>query len=139
MISNELIGTGWSFPPKFQKPGLGPQMNSGKSLIEQSLSLLLNTQLQERPLVSGFGCNLTRFMFDTPGPSELADMKEEIDKAVTHNESRIKLKEIYFDTQYLYEGLLQISLEYVIKSNNATGNLVFPFYLSQGSLSKGGA
>ncbi|NRD73493.1 GPW/gp25 family protein [Shewanella sp. VB17] len=132
MSANALIGTGWAFPPQFRAPSVGPEMLADEQLIQQSIYILLNSQIGERLFKPGFGCGLQQFLFHAPTGETLADIKEEITKAIAQNEARIRLQTISFDSSDLYEGLLNIELEYLIKQTNSIGNMVFPFYLSEG-------
>lgn len=132
MSVNPLIGSGWAFPPQFRAAGVGPQMIADEQLIQQSIYILLNTQIGERLLNLGFGSGLKQFLFHTPDAEALADLKEEIAKSIAQNESRIILQTINFDSGDLYDGLLNIELEYLIKQTNSSGNMVFPLYLNEG-------
>ncbi len=134
MSDKDTIGTGWSFPVSFKSLAAGPGMTSGEELIEQSISILLNTLLGERALHSKFGSRLSKFNFDTVDVSVLADLKEEIANAVLLNEPRVILKEINFDNSYIYDGFLKIELEYKVKQTNSRWNMVFPYYLNGTSI-----
>lgn len=134
MSNQDIIGTGWSFPVSFKSLAAGPNMTSNEVLIEQSISLLLNTLLGERPLHPKFGSRLSQFNFDTVDVSVLADLKEEIANSVLLNEPRVTLKEINFDNSYIYDGFLKIELEYKVKQTNNRWNMVFPYYLNGTSI-----
>ena len=62
----------------------------------------------------------------------MADLREEISIAIAENEPRVTLKAILFDTSDIYDGKLNIELEYVINESNSLANMVFPFYLGEG-------
>ncbi len=132
MVTQTLLGSGWSFPMQFSLPAAGPQMNQGEALIQQALYVLLNTGVGERVHDTDYGCNLSDYLFQIPDAEMLADMKEEIAKSVELHEHRITLQTIDFDTSDIYDGLLNIHLQYVINDTNSPGNLVFPFYLQEG-------
>ncbi len=130
MSDQDIMGTGWSFPVSFKSLASGPKMTSGEVLIEQSISILLNTLLGERALHNKYGSRLSNFNFDSIDVAVLADLKEEIANAILLNEPRVNLKEIYFDNGDIYEGLLKIELEYKVKLTNSRWNMVFPYYLN---------
>ncbi len=130
MNDQDIMGTGWSFPVSFKSLASGPKMTSGEVLIEQSISILLNTLLGERALHNKYGSRLSNFNFDSIDVAVLADLKEEIANAILLNEPRVNLKEIYFDNADVYEGLLKIELEYKVKLTNSRWNMVFPYYLN---------
>ncbi|WP_298774538.1 GPW/gp25 family protein [uncultured Shewanella sp.] len=132
MNDNELIGTGWLFPPQFRSPATGPEMVTNQQLIEQAITQLLNTRIGERMFEPDFGSGLYEFLFHTPDAEALADIKEEIAKAIAQHEGRITLQEINFDSRDIYDGLLNIELAYLINQTNSPANMVFPFYLGEG-------
>ncbi len=131
MSSAEFSGMGWCFPPNFKSVESGPSMATDDVLIEQAIHVLLNTLLGERPLHSTYGSRLGDFVFSSVDPFILADVKEEIANAIMINEVRISLKEISFDSQDIYDGIIKIELNYIIKSTNSLGNMVFPYYLDR--------
>ncbi|WP_428241079.1 GPW/gp25 family protein [Gynuella sp.] len=132
MSLNQLIGSGWGFPPRFQRPSTGPAMQEDEALIQQSLFIMLNTRTGERLHNTAYGCNLKDYLFQPTDAETLTDIKEDIARSISQYEKRVTLEEITFNTDNLYDGLLNIQLSYRIKSTNQAGNLVFPFYLTEG-------
>ncbi len=129
MTQENKLGIGWSFPPSFKSSVAGPQMAMEEMLIEQAISILLNTLFGERPLHQEYGSRLSDFGFNSIDVAVLADLKEEIANAIMLNEPRVTLKEIKFDSVHIYDGILKIELEYHINATNRPGNMVFPYYL----------
>jgi phage baseplate assembly protein W len=132
-MSNSVIGTGWTFPPRFTSAKNGPVMTEDTPLLEQAIYLLLNTQIGERPLNPELGCGLSYFLFTEATPLMLTELKEEISSAVRTYEPRINLLDIQFDLTELYDGRINIVLDYQIRQTNARSNMVFPFYLNENS------
>jgi uncharacterized Zn-binding protein involved in type VI secretion len=62
---NSFLGTGWSFPPTFDRDSGQVEMVSDLADIEQSLDILLSTSLGERVMVPDYGCNLDDYMFES--------------------------------------------------------------------------
>lgn len=131
MSTAEFSGVGWCFPPNFKSVESGPSMATDEVLIEQAIHILLNTLLEERVLHPNYGSRLDSFLFSSADPFVLADVKEEIANAIMLNEFRVSLKEINFDSQNIYEGIIKIELNYLIKSTNNLENMVFPYYLDR--------
>lgn len=59
-------------------------------------------------------------------------MSNDIEKAITLFEPRILLENISFEEK-TEEGILLIELEYTINRTNKRSNMVFPFYLHEGT------
>ena len=62
---NSFLGTGWSFPPTFDRESGQVEMVSDLADISQSLDILLSTSLGERVMVPDYGCNLDDYMFES--------------------------------------------------------------------------
>ena len=57
---SDHIGTGWSFPPRFVKnpDGSSVEMVSGEVDIEESMNIILSTNLEERFIHPDSGADL---------------------------------------------------------------------------------
>ena len=126
-------GTGWSFPPTFDKNAGGVEMVSGNEDIQQSLQILLSTALTERVMQPAYGCNLQTMLFESMNTTTQTFIKDLVETAILYHEPRIKLKEIKMDTTNLVEGLINIDIHYAIKSTNSRFNMVYPFYFKEGT------
>ncbi|MCB0636514.1 MAG: GPW/gp25 family protein, partial [Lewinella sp.] len=63
-IPKNFLGTGWSFPPTFQKSAPGVDMTTGEPDIDRSLEILLGTALGERVMLPEYGCNMEDLLFE---------------------------------------------------------------------------
>ncbi|MBK7692592.1 MAG: GPW/gp25 family protein [Bacteroidetes bacterium] len=133
MANENFLGTGWSFPPNFNKATHSVDMVSNENDIKQSLRILFSTKLTERVLRSDFGCDLSPLLFENITVTLLTKIKINITTAIERYESRIKMTNLYFGTERITEGLIRIELEYKIKATNSRHNYVFPFYLEEGT------
>lgn len=125
-----FIGTGWSFPPEFGKNGV--KMSSGAIDIEESLFILLSTKMGERFMNPDFGCDLSIMLFepiDIDLEKRISDM---IKKAILLYESRISVEDIVFDYQQ-EKGVVFIDIQYTIRTTNTRTNMVYPYYLTEGT------
>jgi len=59
-------------------------------------------------------------------------LEDSITKAITLYESRIDLIQVKLN-HHIQEGFIEIELLYVVRKTNSRHNVVFPFYLSQGT------
>lgn len=134
MSENAFLGTGWAFPPRFNLPSLGPVMVSAEQLLQQAIHLELNTLVGERPLWPHMGSGLASFSFEDANQQSLAELKQEIATVLLNYEPRIILESIHFDTAELFDGVLLIELNYLIRQTNSRSNMVFPFYLTEQSV-----
>lgn len=128
--NKSFLGTGWSFPPTFEKKmkHVGVEMVSDEEDIKQSLEIILSTNVGERTMLPRFGCNLQDYLFKEISTTRLNFLKDLVRTAIINYEPRIKLLEVHLDqTQYL-EGVIHVLVKYEIRKTNNRFNLVFPYY-----------
>lgn len=128
---NSFLGIGWSFPPSFDNSGGEVQMLTGADDIQSSLQVLLSTRLGERVMQPLFGCNLDLMVFELLDTTLKTEMKNLIERAILYFEPRINLEKIDIGAQDELNGVILITVDYIVRSTNTRGNLVYPFYLSE--------
>jgi len=128
---NSFLGKGWTFPPTFDNASGEVQMLTGEDDIQSSLQVLLATKLGERVMQPLFGCNLDAMVFELLDTTLKTEMKNLIERAILFFEPRINIDKIDVDSQNDLNGVIIITVNYVVRSTNTRGNLVFPFYLSE--------
>jgi len=126
-----FLGKGWSFPPTFDNPGAGVQMLRGEDDIQSSLQVLLSTRLGERVMQPTFGCNLDVMLFELLDTTLKTEIRNLVERAILYFEPRIDLEKVDIDAQNDLNGVILITVNYIIRSTNTRGNLVYPFYLSE--------
>ncbi|RNM04644.1 GPW/gp25 family protein [Dickeya undicola] len=131
---NAFLGTGWGFPPQFDTATQSIGMVSGDEDIRQSLALLLSTRPGERIMAPEYGCDIQGMVFEDLTLSTLTDMKARIEQAILFFEPRIRLQAIVIDDQQAIDGKLLIHLDYSLIATNTRSNMVYPFYLHEGTL-----
>ncbi len=136
MEKEDFLGTGWSFPPTFDLNERAVKMVSDQEDIEQSLSILLNTNLGERILRSDYGCGISLLPFEPITVTFLTKIKRIIEKAILIHEPRITLDEIFFTNPREQEGMINIQIQYTIRAINSRLNFVYPFYIKEGTYIK---
>jgi phage baseplate assembly protein W len=129
---NSFLGTGWSFPPEFSRRGK-VSMVSAEEDIKQSLLILLSTSPGERVMQPTFGCGLKHHVYENIDESTITILKDLITRAILFFEPRVKLEMILSDASAAYEGRLDFTIMYRIISTNTRHNIVYPFYLREGS------
>ena len=128
-----FLGIGWSFPPAFENNKKETVMVSEEEDIAQSIEVLLSTAPGERVMQPSFGCNLERMLFEPLTTSLITIMKDIIQTAVLYHEPRIEVKKIAINTKEVINGLVLIELDYVVRTSNTRYNLVYPFYIEEGT------
>jgi phage baseplate assembly protein W len=127
-----FLGVGWKFPPTFDKKMNSVQMVSDETDIKEALHILLSTQVGERVMLPDFGCDLRVLAFENIDTNTLSEARRMIEMAILNYEPRITLENIEIDTDAL-NGVVRINVEYTIRKTNTRTNIVFPYYLIEGT------
>lgn len=127
-----FLGTGWSFPPVFNKLTSTVEMRKGNNDILESLHILLSTIPGERLLDPDYGCDLTELLFENITTSLKTTLSERIHRAIVEYEPRVSYEAAEF-TPDLDNGVIYINIQYVIRSTNSRTNMVYPYYMKEGT------
>ncbi|MCD8193550.1 MAG: GPW/gp25 family protein [Tannerellaceae bacterium] len=130
MDKRKYLGTGWSFPVCFDKV-TGVMMANNEEDIQQSLCILFSTHPGERPFCYNYGCNLQRWTFSSMYLTEKRLLSEELRQAIIDWEPRIEVEDIQIEKPD--EATIHILLQYRVRQTNTRSNMVFPFYLKEGT------
>ena len=128
-----FLGTGWSFPPEFSKVRKAVKMIADEEDIRNSLEILLSTRIGERIMHPEYGCNLNEMMFEPMTLSLQTYIKDLVFTAIFYYEPRINPEEVKL-TNAGEEGLILVEVTYIIRSTNTRHNIVYPFYVQEGTL-----
>jgi len=131
---SSFLGTGWSFPPTFSRIDNSVEMVSDEQDIQESLKILLATALGERIMLPTFGADLWPQVFKNVTTAFKCMLVDYVYTAIINWEMRIDVDDIRIDKDDNVEGLLMILVNYTIRQTNSRGNLVYPFYIGEGTL-----
>lgn len=133
MENKSFLGKGWSFPPEFRKEAYPVAMVKEEEDIRQSLRILMETVPGERVHRNTFGCNIKHYVFESINLTNQTLMRDAIENAILLHESRIALNEVRFNLEQAAEGIMYIELDFTVRRTNRRSNMVFPFYLREGT------
>ena len=128
-----FLGTGWSFPPVFNKSDHSVSMVSDMNDIEESIRIILGTTPGERLMQPEFGCDLKRLVFEKIDSTLIASLDHLIYHALLNYEPRITFLNTEILEQNDSNGLLHISINFKVIITNSRHNIVFPYYLIEGT------
>lgn len=129
----EFLGTGFSFPVQADPLSGRIRMASEEEDIRQAVRIILMTGKGERVMRPDFGCRIYDYAFGTTDCTSLSRMKNAVEEALRLWEPRIIDVEAEVTVADGESGLLMIEISYVVRSTNNPYNLVFPFYINEGS------
>ena len=132
-LEKTFLGTGWSFPPSFDRKLKSVKLVSDKTDIDQSLEILLSTKLGERVMLPKYGCDLSDLVFESMNTTFETYITDLVKTAILYHEPRVDMESLEFESDQ-NEGKLLIIINYKIRITNSRSNFVFPFYKNEKSV-----
>lgn len=129
----DFLGRGWGFPPTFERAFGEVAMVQDDTDIRQSLHILFSTALRERVMLPAYGCTLQDYVFDPIGQPLFTQLEDLIGNAILFFEPRIVVNSIDVEQDAVDLGRVNIGIAYTIRQSNTRSNMVYPFYLSEGT------
>ena len=127
-----FLGRGWRFP--IQPDGLGRlTLASPERDIEEAIWIILGTSKGERLMMPTFGCSLQDLVFEPNSDLVRGAIATEVLQALARWEPRIDVLDIRVDAPPGQANLMLIRVDYRIRAANTLHNLVYPFYITEGS------
>ncbi|MFE1745566.1 GPW/gp25 family protein [Coleofasciculus sp. H7-2] len=122
------LGTGWSFPLRVNVQG-GLQLSSAERNIEESIRIILRTEIGERVYRPNFGSRLSEMVFAPMNTQTLLLLRLHVQEALEMWEPRIVIDLVRTDPDPI-RGRVDIIVEYHPKGTYDALSLVYPFYLN---------
>ena len=131
-MTREFLGVGWKFPIQVTPNGRIAQARN-EQRIEESIYLILSTAKGERVMLPDFGCGIHNLVFAPNNQITLSAVARNVRQALVAYEPRIDVLDINAETAPEEPNLLLIRIDYRIRANNVLGNIVYPFYINEGT------
>jgi Bacteriophage baseplate protein W len=128
----KFLGTGFSFPMRVSPSG-NLTYSSGEESVREAIWILLGTAKGERQMLPTFGCGIQDLVFAPNNQTTWANVQHLVKDALTNWEPRIDVLDVDVNAAPDEANTLLIRVSYRIRSNNAFGNLVYPFYITEGA------
>ncbi|HHJ13276.1 MAG TPA: phage baseplate protein [Gammaproteobacteria bacterium] len=128
-MRDDIIGSGWRFPVLPDARGrLG--YVSGMDNIEQSLRLLLLTNVRERVMRDDFGTTARTQIFTPGSEKSLRLLERSVREALRDHEPRIEVLNLRAEIDPRDQTQVNLAIDYQIRATYVRGSLVFPFYVA---------
>jgi phage baseplate assembly protein W len=127
---SDFLGTGWGYPPRFDREGGGVAMVTDEQDIEESLRILFGTQRGERLFHPKYGLDVNDLMFEAMSTTMRTLLEDRVKIGILIYEPRIEPLSVKVHSPEPAAGELHIELDYRVRATNSRYNLVFPFYRS---------
>lgn len=127
-MKNEILGKGWRFPILPDETGSLAYVANDEN-VEQSLKVLLLTDLRERVMRADFGCQAPSLVFAPGSVQYLGLLETTVREAIRDWEPRVDTESVVAEVDPEDETRVTVQISYVVRQTNTRNNLVFPFYL----------
>ncbi len=131
-MAKEFLGRGWRFPVGVDSRGR-IAMSAYEEDIKEAILIILRTQKGERVMRPDFGCGIYDYVFSPINTATLTLIERTVREAITEWEPRVEIEKIEISTEEADQGRLLISIDYRVRRTNSRFNLVYPFYLKEGT------
>lgn len=131
--NKSFLGRGWSFPPEFNPYSAEVEMVAEDKDIHESLQILLSTNPGERTMLPQYGIGIRQAVFEQLNQSLVTYLEHIIRMGIVKYETRIELLAVKVEEGDINSGVLYITIEYVVRLTNTRSNMVYPFYLEEGT------
>lgn len=129
---SSFIGRGWPFPVR-PDPVAGRLLWSAhEEKVRQSMWLILATAPGERVMRPDFGCGVNELVFQPNTVAFHGVVAERVRTALVRWEPRVDVLGVDITAPEDVGSVLLVHVDYRIRANNAAGNLVYPYYLTEG-------
>lgn len=129
-FAKSFLGTGWKFPIQVDEATGRIMTSRYEEDIQEAIRIIVMTGKGERVMRPDFGCGLREYLFQGLDYETVTQMRGEIEEALTGWEPRITDVEVDVIPD---DGKMLIHVSYVVRSTNNPFNLVFPYYLTEGT------
>ena len=126
-----FLGVGWSFP--LAERGGQASMVQYEEDVRQALRIILLTNPGERIMRPTFGAGLNSFQFEPVNTTTLHAIRTRVEDAIVDWESRVDVLGVTVTPDTSQRSMVLIDISYRVRLTNSVGNLVYPFYLGEGS------
>jgi phage baseplate assembly protein W len=125
-------GAGLAFPLAVTPQG-ALATASDNTKVEQSVWLILSTAKKERVMRPDYGCGIYDLVFSPSSPQSVGQIVDQLRKALVAQEARIDVLDVTGEIPPGQSNLLLLRVDYRIRANNALANMVYPFFITEGS------
>ena len=131
-VSNKsFLGVGWNFP--VAQSGGQIAMAQYEEDVRQAVLIVLLTGPGERLMRPDFGAGLNDFLFEPINPTTMAAIQRRVEDSLIDWEPRIDVISVTVSADAKNAATLLIDITYRVRATNNVGNLVYPFYLGEGT------
>lgn len=129
----DFLGRGWRFPVAIDPASGNIAMSEFERDIRESITIILSTARGERVMRPDFGCGIQDLVFASMNTSTLGLFESNIRECIIQFETRVEILRLEISTANADDGHLEVDLYLRVRDTNHEFNMVYPFYLKEGT------
>ncbi|MCI1278629.1 MAG: GPW/gp25 family protein [Nitrospira sp.] len=129
----DFLGRGWRFPVAIDPLSGRIATSEFERDIRESITIILSTARGERVMRQDFGCGIHDLVFASMNTSTLGLFESNIRESIIQYEPRVEIVKLDLSTAESDTGKLKVKLFLRIRETNHEFNMVYPFYLKEGT------
>lgn len=127
-----FMGRGFKFPFSVDPSTNRIAMSSAEEDIEESIKIILRTNVGERVMLPEFGTAAGDFVFSDNRAERIAALESSVREALELWEPRITDIDVEADSASGTKNVVEINIRYTVRMTNNQFNMVYPFYMMEG-------
>lgn len=132
-MAKSFLGRGWKFPVRVDSTTGRIKLSEYEEDIFESIKIILATSKGERIMRPDFGGGIHDFVFGLTDTTTLKMLEGAIRHAITVWEPRVDNVDVGVEIDRNNPERLLINIHYQVRSTNNLFNLVYPFFINEGS------
>lgn len=128
-----FLGVGWSYPVRFSAGNGKLETTKYEDNIDENINILMQTAMGDHTFEPNYGSGLQEFFFREINETLLGEIKEAVNNSLMLYEPRITVEEVEVEVASEFDGLIQITVNYLFNQTNTRHNYVYPFYINEGT------
>jgi hypothetical protein len=133
-ILGSPLGSGWSFPPCFDRFSGHVKLTADVDNVRENLQVLFSTDVGERIMLASYGMPLRQHMFGALTETTSSQLKLEIRNVIMEWEPRIDVLDVQIVNRQELHGGFELIVQFQLRANGARGSMIYPFYLEENGL-----
>lgn len=130
---DDFIGKGFRFPIRVNARG-GLSWSNGPDRVRDAIWIIMTTSLGERIMLPNFGAGVANYVLQSNSAMVRTQLGDAIKGALVQWEPRIEVDAVRVDEVADQASQVLIGIDYRLRATNEVFNMVYPFYLQEGTI-----
>ena len=130
---DDFVGKGFRFPIRVNARG-GLSWSVGPDRVRDAIWIIMTTALGERTMLPTFGAGVANYVLQSNSAMIRTQLGDAIKGALVRWEPRIDVDAVRVDEVPDQASQVLIGIDYRLRATNEVFNMVYPFYLQEGTI-----